>query len=58
VDLDAVSLVSCMAIIEGGVGLFVSICRSGNAVWSEPQFHVNMLVAGFVCGVLCVYRIG
>jgi hypothetical protein len=58
VDLDAVSLVSCMAIIEGGVGLFVNVCRPGNAVWSEPQFHVNMLVAGFVCGVVYVCRIG
>jgi hypothetical protein len=32
VDLDAVSLVSCMAIMEGGVGLFISVWRPGNAV--------------------------
>jgi hypothetical protein len=36
VDLDVVSLVSCMAIMEGGVGLFISACRPGNVVWSEP----------------------
>jgi hypothetical protein len=58
VDLDAVSLVSCMAIIEGGVGLFIDACRPDNVVWSEPQFHVNMLVAGFVYGVCRACRIG
>jgi hypothetical protein len=58
VDLDAVSLVSYMAIIEGGVGLFISACRPSNAVLSAPQFHEIMLVAGFVCGVLRGCRIG
>jgi hypothetical protein len=32
VDLDAVSLVSCMAIMKGGVDLFISACRPGNTV--------------------------
>jgi hypothetical protein len=32
VDLDAVILVSYMAIMEGGMGLFVNACRPGNAV--------------------------
>jgi hypothetical protein len=58
VDLFVVSLVSCMAIMEGGVGLFINACRPGNAVLSIPQFHDSMLVAGFVYGVLRAYRIG
>jgi hypothetical protein len=58
VDLDAVSLVSCMAIMEGCGGLFINVCRRGIAVWSAPQFHDNMVVAGFVCRVLCGCRIG
>jgi hypothetical protein len=58
VDLDAVSLVSCMAIMEGGVGLFVNACRPSSAVLSAPQFHDNILVAGFVYGVLHACRIG
>jgi hypothetical protein len=58
VDLDAMSLVSCMAIMEGSVGLFINACRPGNAVWSEPQFHDSMLVARFVYGVLHACRIG
>jgi hypothetical protein len=58
VDLDTVSLVSCMAIMEGGVGLFINVCIPGSAVLSEPQFHDNMLVDGFVYGVLRSYRIG
>jgi hypothetical protein len=58
VDLDIVSLVSCMAIMMGGVGLFINACRPGNAVWSEPQFHDNMLVARFVYGILRACRIG
>jgi hypothetical protein len=58
VDLDAVSLVSCMAIMEGGVGLFINACRPGNVVFSAPQFHDSMLVAGFVYGVLCPCSIG
>jgi hypothetical protein len=37
-----------MAIMDGGVGLFVSDCSPGNAVFSVPQFHDNILVAGFV----------
>jgi hypothetical protein len=53
-----VSLVFCMAIIEGGVGLFISACNPGNAVLSIPQFHDSMLVLGFVCGVLRGCRIG
>jgi hypothetical protein len=53
-----VSLVSCMAIMEGGVGLFINAYSPGSAVFSAPQFHDNMLVAGFVYGVLCVCRIG
>jgi hypothetical protein len=36
VDLDTVSLVSCMAIMEGGVGLFINVCIPGSAVLSEP----------------------
>jgi hypothetical protein len=32
VDLDVVSLVSCMAIMEGDVGFCVNACRPGNAV--------------------------
>jgi hypothetical protein len=31
-----VSLVSCMAIMEGGVGVFISACSPGNAVLSAP----------------------
>jgi hypothetical protein len=58
VDLDAVSLVSCMAIIEGGVGLFVNACSPGRAVLSAPQFHDSMLVAGFVYGVFHGCRMG
>ena len=57
-DLDAVSLVSCMAIIEGGVGLFINACRLDKAMLSIPQFHDIMLVAGFVYRVLCTCRIG
>jgi hypothetical protein len=58
VDLDAVSLVSCIAIMEGGVGLFVNACRPSSVVLSAPQFHDSMLVAEFVYGVLCACRIG
>jgi hypothetical protein len=58
VDLDAVNLVSCMAITEGGVGLFISACSPGNVVLSAPQFHDNMLVVGFVCRVLRGCRCG
>jgi hypothetical protein len=58
VDLDAVSLVSCMAIMEGGVELFVNACRLGSAVLSAPQFHDNILVAGFLYGMSRVCRIG
>jgi hypothetical protein len=32
VDFDVISLVSCMAIMEGGVGLFISAWRPGNVV--------------------------
>jgi hypothetical protein len=58
VDLDAVSLVSCMAIMEGGVVLFINACRLGIAELSVPQFHDNILVAGFMYGVLRACRIG
>jgi hypothetical protein len=47
-----------LAIMEGGVGLFINACRPGNAVLSVPQFHDSMLVAGFVYGVLRACRIG
>jgi hypothetical protein len=53
VDLDAVSLVSCIAIMEGGVDLIINACRLGNVVFTTPQFHDSILVAGFVYGVLC-----
>jgi hypothetical protein len=58
VDLDVVSLVSCMAIMEGGVVLFINACRPGSVVWNEPQFHDNMLAAGFVYGMLRACNIG
>jgi hypothetical protein len=58
VDLDVVSLVSCMAIMEGGVDLFISACRPGNAILRALQFHNIMLVVGFVYGVLRTCRIG
>jgi hypothetical protein len=58
VNLDAVSLVSCMAIVEGGVGLFINACRPGIAISSEPQFYDSMLMAGFVYGVLRTCMIG
>jgi hypothetical protein len=48
VDFDAVSLVSWMAIMDGGVVLFIISCKPGSAVLSVPQFHVNIFVAGFV----------
>jgi hypothetical protein len=48
VDLEAVSLVSWIAIMEGGVGLFVNDWSHGSAVFSVPQFHDNMVVSGFV----------
>jgi hypothetical protein len=51
VDLDVVSLVSWMAIIDGGVGLFVNAWSLGSAVFSVPQFHDIILVSRFVCGV-------
>jgi hypothetical protein len=52
------SLVSCMAIIEGGVGLFINACKPDKAVLSAPQFHDSMLVAGFVYGMFRGCRIG
>jgi hypothetical protein len=48
VDLDAVSLVSWMAIMAGGVGLFVNDCSPSSPVFSIPQFYDIILVAGFV----------
>jgi hypothetical protein len=58
VDLEAVSLVSWMAIMEGGMGLFISACSPGMAVLSAPQFHDSMLVAEFICRMLHGCRIG
>jgi hypothetical protein len=40
-----------MAIMDGGVGLFVISCSPGNAVLSVPQFHISIFVAGFVHGI-------
>jgi hypothetical protein len=37
-----------MAIMVGGVSLLVSDCNPGRGVLSVPQFHVIILVAGFV----------
>jgi hypothetical protein len=37
--------------------LFISDCSPGSAVLSVPQFHVSMLVAGFVCGVFRGFRV-
>jgi hypothetical protein len=37
-----------MAIMDGGVGLFIISCKPGNVVLSVPQFHVSIFVAGFV----------
>ena len=48
VDLDAVSFVSWMATMDGGLGLFVMVCRPGSAVFSVPQFHDIIIVDGFV----------
>ena len=47
-DLDAVSFVSWMAIMEGGMGLFASDYIPDSTVLSVPQFHVIILVGGFV----------
>jgi hypothetical protein len=58
VDLDAMSLVSCMTTWRGGVDVFINVCRPGSAVLSMPQFQNNMLVARFVCGMLRGFRIG
>ena len=46
VDLDVVSFVSWMAIMDGG--LFASDSSPGSAVFSVPQFHDIILVGGFV----------
>ena len=58
VDLDAVSFVSWMAIMDGGLALFVIDCIPGNAIFSVPQFHDIILVAGFVYGVFCGFMGG
>jgi hypothetical protein len=34
------------------------VCRPGSAMLSVPKFHDNILVAGFVCGMLRGFRIG
>ena len=39
-DLDVVSFVSWMAIMEGGLDLFASACILGSVVFSIPQFQV------------------
>ena len=51
VDLNDMSLVSWMAIMDGGVDLFVSDWSPSNVVLNVPQFHDSILVAGFVHGV-------
>ena len=51
VDLDAVSFVSWMAIMDGGVDMFVNACIPGNVVFSVPQFHVIIFVREFICRV-------
>jgi hypothetical protein len=51
VDLDIVSLVFCIVIMVGGLGVFVSDWSPGNAVLSVPQFQEIIWVARFVCGV-------
>jgi hypothetical protein len=40
-----------MAIMDGGVGIFVKDWSPGNVVLSVPQFHEIILVFGLVCGV-------
>jgi hypothetical protein len=50
VDSVAVSLVSCMATMEGGVGSFIML--------SVPQFQDNILVVGIVCGMFHGFRMG
>ena len=47
-DLDAVSFVSWMAIMAGGIGVFAISCSPGRAVFSVPQFHDIISVGGFV----------
>jgi hypothetical protein len=37
-----------MAMMAGGVGLFVNDCSPGSAVFSVPQFHDIILVARFM----------
>jgi hypothetical protein len=47
--LDAVNLVSWIAIMVGGLGLFVRLDWSpGTAVLSVPQFHESIFMAGVV----------
>jgi hypothetical protein len=46
-----VSLVSWMAIMDGGFSLFVRFWSPSSAVFSVPQFHVIMLIVVFVWGV-------
>ena len=38
--------------------MFINACRHGSAMLSVPQFHDNILVAGFVYGMLRGFRIG
>jgi hypothetical protein len=40
-----------MAIMDGGIGLFIISCSPGNAVLRVPQFHVSIFVVGFVYGM-------
>jgi hypothetical protein len=47
-----------MAIMAGGVGLFISDCSPTDAILSAPQFHDIMLVAGFIRGVFCGFMDG
>ena len=48
VDLDALSFVSWMPIMNGGMDSFANDCIPSNAVFSVPQFHVIILEGGFV----------
>ena len=35
-----------MAIMDGGIGLFVMSCSPGNAILSMPQFHISIVWLG------------
>jgi hypothetical protein len=48
--LDAVSLVSWMAIIDGGFSLFIRAWSPGSAIFSVPQFHESIYWLLDLCG--------